>query len=366
MIYENGAYVGIGTTFPGATLDVNGAVNTSTTFNLNNSPILSIGGVSDQNLFVGTYAGRNNTPGQGQSNTFTGYMAGYSDTTGSANAAYGTGAGFSISSGFHNSFFGSSSGVNTTSGFDNTVMGYKAGNGITVGNENTYIGIYSGYSGAGNGNAYLGEFTGPYNTGSWNTFIGSNAGAWSTGGNNNIYLGNPGCNSPCTESNTIRIGYGGGYSAYIDGIYGTNVGGIPVQINSNGQLGAATSSIRFKEQIRDMGDSTDALMKLRPVTYFYKPEYADGERTLQYGLIAEEVAKVYPELVAYDKAGEPYSVRYQYLSTMLLNEVQKQYHRAEAEVHVIQLQEQRISDLEQRLSQLETLMGSQARTLAQK
>jgi hypothetical protein len=78
---------------------------------------------------------------------------------------------------------------------------------------------------------------------------------------------------------------------------------------------------------------------------------------VQYGLIAEEVAKVYPELVAYDKDGQPYSVRYQYLSTMLLNEVQKQYRRAEAEAEVVRAQEQKINDLEQRLSRVEALIG---------
>ena len=112
-----------------------------------------------------------------------------------------------------------------------------------------------------------------------------------------------------------------------------------------------------------MGDSTSALMKLRPVTFLYKPEYDKGERTLQYGLIAEEVAEVYPELVAYDKDGQPYSVRYQYLTTMLLNEVQKQYHRAEAEAKVITAQEQKIDELEQRLSRLENLTPQ---TIAQK
>jgi hypothetical protein len=105
-----------------------------------------------------------------------------------------------------------------------------------------------------------------------------------------------------------------------------------------------------------MGDSTNGLMKLRPVTFFYKPEYDKGEHTLQYGLIAEEVAKVYPELVADDQDGQPYTVRYQYLATMLLNEVQKQYHRAEAEAKVITEQEQKIEDLEQRLSRLERLV----------
>lgn len=118
-----------------------------------------------------------------------------------------------------------------------------------------------------------------------------------------------------------------------------------------------------------MGDSTSALMKLRPVTFLYKPGYSNGERTLQYGLIAEEVAKVYPELVAYDNDGQPYSVRYQYLSTMLLNEAQKQYRRAEAQAEVIQTQEQKIDsqqrqieEMQQRLSRLEALVGTRVRS----
>jgi DNA repair exonuclease SbcCD ATPase subunit len=142
-----------------------------------------------------------------------------------------------------------------------------------------------------------------------------------------------------------------------------------VYVNSNGQLGTQTSSLRFKEQIADMGDSTSALMKLRPVTFVYKPEYQNGDRTLQYGLIAEEVAQVYPELVAYDNDGQPYSVRYQYLTPMLLNEAQRQYRRAEAQAEVIKSQEQKIDsqqsqieEMQQRLSRLEALIGARVNT----
>ena len=131
-------------------------------------------------------------------------------------------------------------------------------------------------------------------------------------------------------------------------------------INSNGQLGTLTSSLRFKENVRDMGDSTSALMKLRPVTFFYKPEYENGPRTLQFGLIAEEVAQVYPELVAHDNDGKPYTVRYQHIVSMLLNEVQKQYHRAEEQAEVVMSQERKINQLEERLSRLEGLAGTQA------
>jgi hypothetical protein len=143
------------------------------------------------------------------------------------------------------------------------------------------------------------------------------------------------------------------------GVHSNGVtGGVQVYVDSTGHLGVLTSSARFKEQVRDMGDSSSSLMNLRPVTYFYKPQYDGGSRTLQYGLIAEEVANVYPELVAYDPDGKPYTVKYQYLATMLLNEVQKQYRRAEAEAAIIKSQEQKIGDLEQRLSRLEALVGA--------
>lgn len=132
-----------------------------------------------------------------------------------------------------------------------------------------------------------------------------------------------------------------------------------------------------------MGDSTNALMNLRPVTYLNKTEYSKGTRTLQYGLIAEEVAEVYPELVAYDNDGEPYTVRFQYLDTMLLNEVQKQYHRGEAQAKIIQMQQhqieiqhqqisvqegtiqtqqQQIREIKQRLFRLETLIETAVKT----
>ena len=101
-----------------------------------------------------------------------------------------------------------------------------------------------------------------------------------------------------------------------------------------------------------MGDSTSALIKLRPVTFLYKPEYANGDRTLQYGLIAEEVAQVYPELVAYDNDGQPYTVRYQYITTMLLNEVQKQYRRAEHQSEIVATQQAQIKAQQQEIESL--------------
>jgi len=226
-------------------------------------------------------------------------------------------------------------------------VGASAGQGNTTGNNNVFLGDHAGSQNT---------------TGSGNTFIGTSAGTHNTTGMSNVYIGVQGPSS--SESNTVRIG-DMQTATYVAGIYGaTASSGVAVYINSSGRLGTVLSSQRFKEQVHDMGESTNALMNLRPVTFFYKPEYEDGPRTLQYGLIAEEVAKVYPDLVAYDNDGKPLTVRYQYLNTMLLNEVQKQYRRAEAEAGVIATQQQeiktqaeKIGDLEQRLSRIESMMA---------
>ena len=154
-------------------------------------------------------------------------------------------------------------------------------------------------------------------------------------------------------------------TATISGVYGTNVsGGINVFINSNGILGTSTSSRRFKDNILDMGEASSKLFQLRPVTFFYKPQYDDGSHILQYGLIAEEVAKIYPDLVVYGEDGQPQTIRYHLLTPMLLNELQKQNKVVTAQQEVIQTQQQRIDNLEkqnadfqQRLSRLESLLG---------
>ena len=370
--YGTGA-IGILNPNPIAALDVNGDINTSLYYQIGGSNVLSVGSPDDGNLFLGVGAGASNVSGQGTSNTFSGNEAGLSNTTGGANTFSGMVAGYSNSSGSNNTFTGACAGCNNTTGSNNTFTGWLAGHSNTTGQGNTFYGEEAGlWHTMGDADTFIGSAAGSNNdTGSDNTFTGTNAGTFDAGssntfygfsagtnnyyGNNNIYVGNPGCPLICAESSTIRIGgdngagYGPQTAAYIAGIYGVNVGGIPVQINANGQLGAQTSSLRFKEQVRDMGDSSSSLMKLRPVTFLYKPEYDKGERTLQYGLIAEEVAKVYPELVAYDNDGQPYTARYQYITTMLLNEVQKQYHRFEGQAEVIKAQQQEIQSLKQQL-----------------
>ena len=329
--------------------------------------------LGQNNTFDGYQAGYSNTgdsAGDGGDNAFFGYQAGYSNTLGFYNTFVGSGAGYSNigdSGGFgaYNTFIGESAGYSNTRGSSNTFVGYEAGQHNTSGRLNTFVGLGAGTNATGNENTFSGYGAGTNATGDENTFVGTGAGTSTAGSNNiflgifaggnnatggnDIYIGNQGPASG-TESNTIRIGDGEA-AAYIDGVYGsTSSSGIPVYVNSNGQLGTQTSSLRFKEQVQDMGDSTSALMKLRPVTFLYKPEYDKGERTLQYGLIAEEVAKVYPELVAYDNDGQPYSVRYQYLSTMLLNEVQKQYRRAEEQTKVVESQQGRIESQQRQVT----------------
>ncbi len=407
-------------------VDGSGNVNsTSGTYRIGGNTVLSIGSPTDDNLFLGAGTGTNNVPGSGERNTFSGFQAGYGNTSGVFNTFSGSRAGYSNTTGGRNTFSGASAGFSNTTASYNSFSGFEAGFSNTTANDNTFSGADAGYNNTtGNGNSFSGESSGYNNTtgasntfsgenagfsnttgyfntfsgenagfsnttandntfsgadagynnttGGGNTFYGNRAGYNNTTGDNNVYISNEGTGS---ESSTIRIGGNTGdgpqTAAYIAGIYGSSVdgNGIPVYVDNNGQLGTVVSSRRFKEQIADMGDSTDALMELRPVTFLYKPEYSNGDRTLQYGLIAEEVAQVYPELVAYDNDGQPYTVRYQYLTPMLLNEVQKQYRRAEAQADVIKTQEQKIDsqqnqieEMQQRLSRLEALVGTRTST----
>ena len=268
----------------------------------------------------------------------------------------GAGAGNSNITGGDSQFIGRSAGAAITSGNADVFVGGSAGASTTTGNGDVYVGWTSGASATtGFFNTFLGAQTGFYNTtGSSDLYLGFSSGISNTTGSNNVYLSNGGVDG---ESNTIRIG-GGQQAAYIAGVYGVTSGsGVPVYINSNGQLGTLTSSRKYKQDIEDMGNITNALMKLRPVTFYYKPEYDKGERTRQYGLIAEEVAKVFPDLVAYNPDGSPYTVRYQYLSSILLNAFQEEHHNTESQAEIIKAQQQRIDALELRLTHIESMLS---------
>jgi Chaperone of endosialidase len=185
-----------------------------------------------------------------------------------------------------------------------------------------------------------------------------------TAGDNNIYLRNAGV---ATESNTIRIGNPAHTHTFLAGVRGTTTGAanaVAVVIDSNGQLGTISSSERFKKDIKDMDESSHKLLELRPVTYHYKQASEDGSNPLEYGLIAEEVAKVYPDLVAYGADGKIETVQYHKLTPMLLNEVkhlnaslqmEKDKNLAQAEeIAGLKQQTQEIAFLKQQMAVLQT------------
>ncbi len=132
---------------------------------------------------------------------------------------------------------------------------------------------------------------------------------------------------------------------------------IPVLIDGNGQLGTISSSRRFKYDIQDMGEASSDLLRLRPVAFRYKQAQTDGSHPLQYGLIAEEVKEVLPELVAHGRDGQPETVLYHILPAMLLNEVQKQQRANEEQKRTIARQQAEIQELAARLAKLEALLA---------
>ena len=228
--------------------------------------------------------------------------------------------------------------VNTAT---NTAIGYQALQSTTNGGGNTALGRSAlRLNTIGQQNVVIGYDAARSLDASYNVAIGPSAGGDKLTGDRNIYLGyGTGGFANNTESNTIRIGdpnngYGSNYTRFFaGGIRGITTGAsdaIPVFIDSNGQLGTANSSRRYKEDIQDMGEASSALMRLRPVTYRYTQAYADGSKPVDYGLIAEEVEAVYPDLVAHLKGGEVETVQYQKINAMLLNEVQKQHRKIEA------------------------------------
>src|SRR5207245_3590083 len=161
----------------------------------------------------------------------------------------------------------------------------------------------------------------------FNIALGDNAGFSLTTGSNNIDIGNKGV---AAESKTIRIGkVGTQTNTFIAGISGATVaGGVGVIIDTNGHLGTVVSSERFKDAIEPMDKASEAILSLKPVTFHYKHEL-DPEGIPQFGLVAEEVEKVNPDLVARDEQGKPYTVRYEAVNAMLLNEFLKEHRKVQ-------------------------------------
>jgi hypothetical protein len=261
----------------------------------------------------------------GAGNTGLGWYALFGDSTGSFNTGVGGGA-LDLNNGDSNTAVGAAALLLNTTGSDNTAVGTNA----LVHNDSGTFNVAIGDD-ALNNNV----------SGFRNIAVGDDAGFNIVAGSNNVYIGyGVSANGPFDESDTIRIkdsapAAGGASSqVFFAGIDGSTVGAVnsPVLVNPNGQLGTAVSSARFKKDIDRMGKTSEAIFSLRPVTFHYK---GDTTNTPQFGLIAEEVAKVNPALILMDREGKPYSVRYEHINAMLLNEFLKEHRKVEEHENTI-------------------------------
>jgi trimeric autotransporter adhesin len=282
-----------------------------------------------QNTAVGDQALFSN---MGASNTATGFHALFANTTGADNTANGNGALTSNTTGFSNTANGSVALVGNITGHQNTANGTSALFNNTTGNFNTATGEQALVSNT---------------TGNGNTAAGQNALASNTTGSFCTALGEDAGFNVSTANNVICIGFGVGganvsNSCYIGSIFGqTSSGGVAVFIDSAGKLGTLTSSRRFKEGIKPMEQASEVLFALKPVTFRYKKEIGAAS-TSQFGLVAEDVEKVNPDLVVRDKEGNPYSVRYDQVNAMLLNEFLKEHRKNEEQEAEIARQQKQI------------------------
>jgi Chaperone of endosialidase len=249
----------------------------------------------------------------GSENTAMGAGALLSNTIGTDNTADGVFALFSNTEGHDNTGIGDFALFSNTTGINNVAVGRLALDNNITGNENTACGLFALQN----------------NTGSGNTALGANAGNNLTTGANNIDIGLD-VVGVAGESNTIRMGNNDITDAFIRGISGTTVAsGDAVFVASNGHLGTITSSKRFKEDIKPMDKASEAILALRPVTFRYKKEI-DPAGNSQFGLVAEDVEKVDTQLVTRDENGQVYSVRYDKVNAMLLNEFLKEHKKVAA------------------------------------
>jgi len=274
----------------------------------------------------------------GDQNTATGVAALLLNTTGGFNTALGTASLVYNDTGSYNTAIGDRALFNNTTGDHNTAVGTAGLGGgpalfnNTIGRFNTAVGgaaLASNTEGADNTAVGAGALADNID-GDENVAVGLNALNNSTG-NNNVALGNYAGFGATTGSNNVYIGYqiegtaGESNACYIGSIFNqTSMGGSPVYVDANSKLGTLTSSKRFKENIEPMDKASDALFALKPVTFRYKKEIDPAGKS-QLGLVAEEVEKVNPDLVVHDKEGKPYSVRYDQVNAMLLNEFLKEH-----------------------------------------
>jgi trimeric autotransporter adhesin len=337
----------------------------------------------------GGYPGQNTAEGEnalfnlttGEFNTATGYNALTRNTTGDLNTATGSQAlllntigGSNTATGANALFLNGAGSVNTANGaealyhnttaFFNTAMGYQALYSNRTGLSNTANGYEALFSNITSGSNTANGVQALYRaTGGGNIALGFQAGVNLTTGNNNIDIGNTGV---AGESNKIRIGRQGTHNGtFIAGISGVAVSGTQVVINAVGKLGVATSSVRFKEDIKPMDKASETIHGLKPVTFSYKKEL-DAEGIQQFGLVAEEVEKVNPDLVARDADGKPYTVRYDAVNAMLLNEFLKEHRKNEEQrATIAQLKKELQANAACQQKQIEALTAGLQKVSAQ-
>ena len=327
------------TGFQALVLDTTGSSNTA-----NGSRALQSNTSGSSNTATGADTlTRNNG---GADNTGTGANALANNTNGSENTATGFQALAFNASGGDNTATGLDALFSNTSGGDNTANGVGALYSNSSGSFNTAGGVNALRNNKGSSNTAVGiQSLNNNSSGSSNVAIGALAGQNLTTGNNNIdigtnVLGNAG------EANTIRIGKSGTQQkAFVAGIYGKTVAsGVGVIINASGQLGTVQSSARYKDDIKPMDKASEAILKLKPVTFHYK-EGLDPEKIPQFGLIAEEVEKVNPDLVVRDQDGKVSTVRYEAVNAMLLNEFLKAHRKLDQQQAMIDRQQKQIEAL---------------------
>jgi len=254
----------------------------------------------------------------GNYNTANGYYALLHNTTGSGNTATGPGALLFNTTGSGNTATGSAALNYNTTGDNNTATGRLALISNTIGTQNTATGNSALFHNTAIGHNALANNT----IGSSNIALGKGAGVFLTTGSNNIDIGSAGV---AAESNTIRIG-SVQTRAFIKGISGVAIAGAAVVVNAGGQLGVAPSSADFKHEIRPMGEESEAILTLKPVSFCYDQDI-DEPGLPQFGLVAEDVEKVNPDVVLRNEEGKPYSVRYDAVNAMLLNEFLKEHRK---------------------------------------
>ncbi len=332
-LFNNTAHDNTADGYNALVLNTSGFNNTAT-----GSSALAANVDGGDNSAFGALALSQNTNGVG--NTASGVYALYVNTTGTDNTALGGASLQNNKDGDDNTAVGVDALYANTSGTNNTASGFGALASNTVGAYNTASGYDSLYnSRAGNNNIGLGSYAGGnLGNGSYNIDIG-NAGLATDGVN--------------AKSGVIRIGTAGAQNeVFIAGIENSKITGSAVYVTSTGRLGVLASSERYKTAIAPMGANTAKLAQLRPVSFKLK---TDAEGTVQYGLIAEEVDKVYPELVIRDEAGTIQGVRYDELAPMLLNEFQSLVRQRDADAVIRDSQSAKIALLEQKLAEVDDL-----------